>query len=86
MFPAFVVTVAVAGLMVSNVAYYSFKELNVHKRIPFVAMLLIVLIFVFTTIDPPTVLFGGFLLYTLSGPALLAWRRLRRRRLRQSEG
>jgi CDP-diacylglycerol--serine O-phosphatidyltransferase len=85
MFAAFVVTVAVAGLMVSNVAYYSFKDLNVHKRVPFVAMLLIVLLFVFTTIDPPTVLFGGFMIYTLSGPAILAWRRLKRRRLRQSE-
>lgn len=86
MFTAFVVTVLVSGLMVSNVAYYSFKDLNAHKRIPFVAVLLIVLVFVFTTIDPPTMLFGGFMVYTLSGPLFLGWRRLRRKRARQSEG
>jgi CDP-diacylglycerol--serine O-phosphatidyltransferase len=85
MFASFVVTVMASGLMVSNVAYYSFKDLNVHKRIPFVAVLLIVLIFVFTTIDPPTILFGGFMVYTLSGPLLLGWRRLRRRRIRKNE-
>lgn len=80
MFPAMVVTLAMGLLMVSSISYYSFKDLDAGKRVPFVAALLIVAIFVFTTIDPPTVLFGGFLAYSLSGPALWVWRRLRRRR------
>jgi len=35
---------------------------------------------VFTSIDPPKVLFLGFLLYGLSGPALFLWRRRRHAR------
>lgn len=57
-----------AGLsMVSNSRYYSFKSLNFRKSVPFVAVLAIVLIFVLISIDPPQVLFYGFVIYALSG-------------------
>ncbi len=42
-------------------------------------MLAVVMLFVFATIDPPVVIFAGFTLYALSGPAWWAFRRLRRR-------
>ena len=42
------------------------------------ALVLIVLLFVFTSIDPPKVIFSGFALYALSGPIWWVWRRLRR--------
>ena len=57
-----------AGLtMVSNVKYYSFKEINMRKSIPFVALLLIVIGFALLTYKPPQVLFTFFVLYALSG-------------------
>lgn len=60
----------VGVLMVSNLRYLSFKGLDKNRRVPFVAMLLTVLIFVAVTIDPPVVLFALALTYTLSGPVL----------------
>ena len=75
---AFVVTIATGLLMVSNIPYYSFKEVGSGRRIPFVALVLVVMLFVFTSIDPPKVIFSGFVLYALSGPAWWAWRRVRR--------
>lgn len=68
----------VAGLtMVSNVRYWSGKEINFRKSVPFFAVLLVVLVFVLVSTSPPEVLFLGFLLYTLSGYVLCLkdWRR-----------
>ena len=59
----------VAGLlMVSNFKYNSFKELNLHGKVPFVALLLIMLIFVIVATEPALVLFIAFALYALAGP------------------
>lgn len=69
-----------AGLMmVSNVSYYSFKDIDFHNKVPFMAMLVVVLIFVFASIDPPIALFGCFMLYALSGPVVSIIRRVRKR-------
>lgn len=69
-----------AGLMmVSNVSYYSFKDIDFHNKVPFVAMLLVVMIFVFAAIDPPITLFGCFMLYALSGPVISILRRFKKR-------
>ena len=61
-------TVAVALLMVSNIRYRSFKDLDLRNRVPFVAVLLLVLIFAFISIDPSKVLFALFVGYAVSGP------------------
>ncbi|SNT21110.1 CDP-diacylglycerol--serine O-phosphatidyltransferase [Noviherbaspirillum humi] len=64
-----------AGLtMVTNVPFYSFKEINFRKSVPFIAIFVIVLIFVLISSDPPKVLFGLFVLYGLSGYAVYFWR------------
>lgn len=69
-----------AGLMmVSNVSYYSFKDIDFHNKVPFMAMLVVVLIFVLTAVDPPITLFACFMLYALSGPSISIYRRLRKR-------
>lgn len=69
-----------AGLMmVSNISYYSFKDVDFHNKVPFMAMLVVVMIFVFAAIDPPITLFGCFMLYALSGPAISLLRRFRKR-------
>ncbi len=69
-----------AGLsMVSNIQYHSFKHLNVKNRVSFVAVIAVVLIFVLVSLDPPQVLFVGFLVYSLSGPLFAAFRLYQRR-------
>ena len=65
--------------MVSNVRYDSFKDLNFGERVPFRYILFMLIVFVAIVIDPPRVLFLGFLVYALSGPV----QALRRRRRRQ---
>ena len=66
-------------MMVSNVSYYSFKDIDFHNKVPFIAMLAVVLIFVFTAVDPPIMLFGCFMIYALSGPAISLFRRFKKR-------
>lgn len=83
---AFVLTLAAGLLMVSNIRYHSFKGLDLRGKVPFVAILIVVLVYVTITIDPPKVLFGVFLLYALSGPAMTVYLLQRRRRARQHEG
>ena len=64
-----------AGLtMVTNVPFYSFKDVNLRRSVPFIAPFLIVLGYVAIVSDPPRVLFGLFVLYGLSGYAVLLWR------------
>lgn len=76
----FAAVVAVAGLlMVSNIKYYSFKDLDLKGRVPFVMMLVAVLGFAVVFSDPPRVLLLLFLVYAASGPVNLA---LRLRRIR----
>ncbi len=72
---AAIVTLVVATLMVSNVRYNSFKELDFKEHVPFVAVLLVVLTYLLIAWDPPKVLFGIFFIYALSGPVL--WVRAR---------
>jgi CDP-diacylglycerol--serine O-phosphatidyltransferase len=78
MLAAFAVTIASGLLMVSSIPYYSFKDLGTGRRVPFVAILAVIGVFVFTSIDPPKVIFAGFALYALSGPAWWLYRRIRR--------
>src|SRR5690606_18741121 len=73
-----VLTVAAGVLMVSNIRYYSFKDLDLRGKVPFVAVLIVVLVFVFVSIDPPQVLFAAFLVYALSGPVMTLVMRSRR--------
>ncbi len=75
-------TIVVVGgcglLMVSNVLYKSFKDLDLRGRVPFAAILLVVLTLVIVALDPATVLFAGFLAYALSGPVFALFRRFRK--------
>lgn len=63
------VTAALGLLMVSNIRYTSFKELNVKQRVPFVVMLAALLIFIAATVEPSRVLLSMACLYCISGPA-----------------
>ncbi len=63
-----IITGASGLLMVSNFKYNSFEEVNLHGKVPFVALLLIMLIFVVVATEPALVLFIVFALYALAGP------------------
>lgn len=62
--------ISLALLMVSNLKYYSFKEIDFKEHVPFFAALIVVLIFSVIAWDPPIVLFTVFFGYAVSGPIL----------------
>jgi CDP-diacylglycerol--serine O-phosphatidyltransferase len=69
-----------AGLtMVSNVPFYSFKDINFRRIVPFWAILLAALAMILISIHPPTVLFLLFVAYSLSGYVVWVWNRRRKR-------
>ncbi|MDT0583883.1 MULTISPECIES: CDP-diacylglycerol--serine O-phosphatidyltransferase [Alteromonadaceae] len=55
-------------LMVSNFKYNSFKEVEWHGKVPFVALLVVMLIFIVVATAPSLVLFIVFMLYAIAGP------------------
>ena len=83
---ALIVTIAMGVFMVSNMRYRSFKDLDLKGKVPFVAILIVVLAFVLISIDPPQVLFGIFFLYALSGPVTTLITLRRRRAERKGQG
>ena len=73
-----ILTGCVSLLMVVNVPYYSFKEIELKKRVPFFSMLFVVFIFALISIDPPIVLVTCAFVYVLSGPIIWALKALRK--------
>ena len=72
--PSWVITLFAGLTMVTNVPFYSFKQVNFRKSVPFIAVFLIVLAFVAVSSDPPKVLFILFVVYGLSGYGVFFWR------------
>jgi CDP-diacylglycerol--serine O-phosphatidyltransferase len=74
-----------AFLMVSNIRYFSFKELDLSKRKPFNLFILIILTMIVIVMEPVIVLSGFILFYVFSGPGnmVIAWQK--KRRLRKTE-
>ena len=65
-----------AGLtMVTNVPFYSFKDLSIKRSVPFAVIVMIALGIAVINIDPPTVMFGLFVIYGFSGYVLYGWRK-----------
>lgn len=70
-----------AGLsMVSNVLFWSGKDINLRKSVPFIVLIALVLAFALVSSYPPGVLFGLFLAYSFSGYVVWLWRVWRRHR------
>ena len=61
------ICMGVAGLMVSNVGYYSFKDIDLKGRSPYMIGFLNTLVLIAVFIDPPVMLFTVFFIYSLSG-------------------
>ena len=78
------ITGVVGLLMVSGFTYFSPKEMGLKGRVPFLALVAVVLVFAIVLVDPPRVLLGCFTVYALSGPAMHFWRRYRGRASQQA--
>ena len=59
---------ALAFLMISNVKYYSFKELHLSKRAPFKLLVGIILLLIIVAAEPTMMLFVLSFGYAASGP------------------
>jgi CDP-diacylglycerol--serine O-phosphatidyltransferase len=72
--------IATGLLMVSNFRYYSFKDVDLRGRVPFIKAITIMLAFALVFMNPALALFLFFLGYAISGPAvtLISLRKKRR--------
>ena len=69
-----------AGLtMVTNVPFYSFKDVSFKRSVPFIVIVAIALAIAVINIHPPAVLFALFLIYGTSGYGVYLWKRLKGR-------
>ncbi len=70
-----------AGLtMVTNVPFYSFKDVSMKRSVPFAVIVLIALGIAVINIHPPTVLFSLFVVYGVSGYVIYVWRKAKGQR------
>src|SRR2546429_680135 len=76
----------VAGLMVSEIRYYSFKEIRFHHRHPFPVLLGLIVLIYLTVGTAQVMLFHGIGSYALSGPLVALARRLTGRPLPPAAG
>jgi CDP-diacylglycerol---serine O-phosphatidyltransferase len=67
--------------MVSNVLFWSGKNINLRRAVPFAMAVGFVGFLLLVSSYPPGVLFGMFVCYGLSGYIMSVWRRLRRRKV-----
>lgn len=83
-----VLTYVLAGLMVSNVKYFSFKETELYRRQPFWMLVAVIVVLKLLIAEPQIMLFAGFSLYASSGPLRWVVKRVRvelRRRGRRAD-
>ncbi len=73
-FFAIVITLYAGCMMIAPIKFFSFKKLDLKGKIPFFAMILLVLILALIAIHPATVLWTIFLIYSSHGPIRKAYR------------
>jgi CDP-diacylglycerol---serine O-phosphatidyltransferase len=74
---AFVVALYAGLTMVTNVPFYSFKDVSFKRSVPFIVIVLIALGIAIINLHPPLVLFGLFWVYGMSGYAVYVYRRMK---------
>lgn len=79
------VAIMVSVLMVSNIRYYSFKEIDLKGKVPFVVVVLVMLGYVVVSINPPLLLMIGFCGYMSSGPLMTVYYLQKRKHQRQQK-
>ncbi|MCC7457990.1 MAG: CDP-diacylglycerol--serine O-phosphatidyltransferase [Nitrospira sp.] len=76
---AFVVTLYAGLTMVTNVPFYSFKDVSFKRSVPFIVIVAIALGIAVVNIAPPLVLFAAFCVYGVSGYAVYGYKRAKGR-------
>jgi CDP-diacylglycerol--serine O-phosphatidyltransferase len=61
--------------MVTNLPFYSFKDISFKRSVPFIVIVAIALGFALVAYHPPAVLFSLFVIYGLSGFGVYAWKK-----------
>jgi CDP-diacylglycerol--serine O-phosphatidyltransferase len=74
---AFVLTLYAGLTMVTNVPFYSFKDVGLKRSVPFVVIVAIALAIAVINLHPPLVLFGLFMVYGASGYVVYGIRKSR---------
>jgi CDP-diacylglycerol--serine O-phosphatidyltransferase len=74
---AFAVTLYAGLTMVTNIPFYSFKDVNFRRTVPFIVVVAIALGLAVITIHPPIVLFAIFVVYGVSGYGVYVWKRMK---------
>lgn len=84
-FPALlslIVVLVVGILMVSNVPYYSFKEIDPRRAVPFKLFVLFALVAAFLYLSPHLVIFIGLFGYAFSGFVVWLYRWIKTRQMK----
>ncbi len=81
MWGAFAMTLYAGLTMVTNVPFYSFKDVSLKRTVPFAVIVAIALGIAIINLHPPAVLFGVFCVYGLSGYAVFAYKRAKGKRV-----
>ena len=76
---------ALGLLMVSNVRFRSFKDFDLHGRVPFALAILVVLAVALVAVHPPLVLFVAVISYVAIGLLQTLWQ-IRSRRIQRQRG
>ncbi len=76
-------TYALAGLMVSNIKYFSFKETGLVIRQPFWLLIAVIVVLKLLIAEPEIILFLSFALFALSGPLRMSYVLMKRFLTRQ---
>jgi len=74
--PALVLTFLAGALMVSDIKFRSFKDLNLARKVPFHIMILVPLLIALIFVDPHKTLFVLFFVFAASGPIGLIMRKI----------
>lgn len=82
--PVGVLTIFIAGLMVSTIRYSSFKTIDFKGRVPFLTIVLAVFLIAAVALEPAEMLFAIFFIYLVSGPIHTLWHLRKMRKQRSS--
>jgi CDP-diacylglycerol--serine O-phosphatidyltransferase len=74
---AFALTLYAGLTMVTNVPFYSFKDVSFKRTVPFIVIVAIALGIALINIHPPIVLFALFCTYGLSGYAVYVYKKVK---------
>jgi CDP-diacylglycerol---serine O-phosphatidyltransferase len=77
MWTTFGITLYAGLTMVTNVPFYSFKDVSFKKSVPFIVIVAIALSIALINLHIPGTLFGLFTVYGVSGYGVYVWKRLK---------